>query len=73
MDLSIEHFPDDQRLLWTVGDDREMQWRSLGRGEGKIVSSVNRPVSVCDLFLFSVSLCEPGANNKLLLCAISEP
>lgn len=39
MDLSTKHFPSGQRLLWAVGDDGEMQWRRLGKGEGKIMVS----------------------------------
>lgn len=49
-----------------------MQWRRLGKGEDKIMlSAVKLSVSICDVFF--LFFCEPGANNKLLLCAISEP
>lgn len=51
-----------------------MQWGSFGEGEHDVGEHLlsNRPVSVCDAFC-SESFCEPGANKKLLLCAISEP
>ena len=32
----------------------------------------NRPVCICNVLPFSESLCESGANSKLLLCSISE-
>jgi hypothetical protein len=39
MELSTQHFLDDQGLFWAVGNDREMQWNSLGKVKGEIVVS----------------------------------
>lgn len=71
---SYRGLPRCPEIVLGCGDDGEMQWRSVGEGEhdlGEYLLS-NRSVSVCDAFCFE-SFCDPGANNKLLWCAISEP
>lgn len=47
MDLSTEHFPVSQRLLWAVSNDGEMQWRNLGKGEDKITVSAVKLSCFC--------------------------
>lgn len=53
MGLCTECFSDGQRLLWAVGDDGGMQWRSLGKSENKRIKLwyllSNCPVSACDV------------------------
>lgn len=51
-----------------------MQRRRLCKGEGKITISAVKLSGFCLWCVcFFLSFSEPGANNKLLLCAISEP
>lgn len=72
-DLSTKHFPAGQRLLWAVG----MMEKSSGGGQVRVRIKSWYLLSNCPFLfvmcVFFLSFCEPGANNKLLLCAISEP
>lgn len=47
MDMSTEHFPAGSRFLWAVGEDGEMQWRGLGKGEGKMTASAVKSSCFC--------------------------
>lgn len=53
MGLCAECFSGGQRLLCAVGDDGEMQWKSLGKGENKKVKLwyllSHCPISACDV------------------------
>lgn len=70
MFLSIQHFPDDQRLFSAIGDDREMQWRNLGNGKDEIV--VSAVISSCScLQCFSFFL-RPFGNQVLTInCCVA--